>query len=118
MTPLVIIATISTILNIFLVWYLVKILRKFLFISEALADLYLTFRSFEVFTKSLYNMDMFYGEPIIQELIQKSKVVLEEVERFRDTFEYTLDEEIEEELNEIESAAEEKHEEPLFHEGP
>ena len=31
-------------------------------------------------TERLYNMDMFYGEPIIQELIDKSKLVLEEIE--------------------------------------
>tara|TARA_Y100000296_G_C4994346_1_gene166999 strand:- start:236 stop:397 length:162 start_codon:yes stop_codon:yes gene_type:complete len=38
-------------------------------------------------------------EPVIEELIQKTKLVLEEVETFRDVFEYTIDKELEEELN-------------------
>ena len=89
----------SILINGLLVWYVIKLLRKFLFISETLSDLYLTFKSFDVFTKSLYSMEMFYGEPMIQELMARTKEVLEEVEEFREVFEYTLDEELEEELN-------------------
>ena len=89
----------SILINGLLVWYAIKLLRKFLFISETLSDLYLTFKSFDVFTKSLYSMEMFYGEPMIQELMARTKEVLEEVEEFREVFEYTLDEELEEELN-------------------
>ena len=58
--------------------------------------------------KSVHDMEMFYGEPVIQDLINRTKVVLEETERFRDTFEYTLDYELEEELNDIAEAAEEE----------
>jgi hypothetical protein len=89
----------SILINGLVVWYIIKLLRKFLFISETLSDLYLTFKSFDVFTKSLYSMEMFYGEPMIQELMARTKEVLEEVEGFREVFEYTLDEELEEELN-------------------
>ena len=88
---LIIALVISVLLNLLLGWYLVRLLSKFLFISENLADLFLTLKSFEVFTKSLYSMEMFYVEPVIQDLINRTKVVLEETERFRDTFEYTLD---------------------------
>ena len=105
---LIIALVISVLLNLLLGWYLVRLLSKFLFISENLADLFLTLKSFEVFTKSLYSMEMFYGEPVIQDLINRTKVVLEETERFRDTFEYTLDYELEEELNDIAEAAEEE----------
>ena len=105
---LIIALVISVLLNLLLGWYLVRLLSKFLFISENLADLFLTLKSFEVFTKSLYSMEMFYGEPVIQALINRTKVVLEETERFRDTFEYTLDYELEEELNDIAEAAEEE----------
>ena len=47
-------------------------------------------------------MEMFYGEPVIQELIEKSKEVLDEVEGFKEIYEYTLDDEMEEELNAVE----------------
>ncbi len=43
---------------------------------------------------------------MIQELIQRVGVILEEIDLFREIYEYTLDEELEEELNEIEQSEE------------
>tara|TARA_Y100000310_G_C20502624_1_gene724774 strand:+ start:266 stop:601 length:336 start_codon:yes stop_codon:yes gene_type:complete len=102
MGPLIyisIIAIVSVILNGLLVWYIINLLRKLLFISLNLSDIFLTFRSFQVFTESIYEMVTYNKEPVIEELIQKTKLVLEEVETFRDVFEYTIDKELEEELN-------------------
>ena len=107
MTTVIIVGIASGLLNIFLGWYIIRLLRKFLFVSENLADLFLTFKSFEMFTTSLYNMEMFYGEPVIQDLILKTKVVRAEVEGFRDIFEYTLDPELEEEIDGLATEAEE-----------
>jgi hypothetical protein len=105
--------TLSALVNILLGWYVVKILRKFIFISENLSDLFLTTKSFKVFVKNMYSMDSYHGEPMIQELVGRIKEVNAEVERFREIFEYTLDQELEDEL----SAAEEEeiNQEPLFY---
>ena len=78
---------------------MVRILRKFYFISENLADLYLTARAFQVFVRNMYSMDSYHGEPMIQELMLRIKDVVAEVDNFRDVFQYTLDEVMEEELN-------------------
>ena len=86
-------------LNLGLGWYVVRILRKFYFISENIADLYLTARAFQVFVKNMYSMDSYHGEPMIQELMFRIKDVVGEVDNFRDVFQYTLDEVMEEELN-------------------
>ena len=99
---------ISLLSNLLLVWYLIRLLRKFFFISENIADLYFTTRAFRIFVGTLWSMDTYYGEPMIQELIHKIKEVSEEIENFRDVFQYTLDEELEEELNDIEEAAQEE----------
>ena len=106
--------TLSVIINALLCWYAVRILRKFIFISENLSDLFLTTKSFKVFVKGMYSMDSYHGEPMIQELVARIGVVMDEIERFRDIFEYTLDQELEDEL----SAAEEEeiNEESLFYE--
>ena len=97
----------SFVLNIFLLWYTLKLLKKFYFISGALADLFLTTKAFRVFVSSLYSMDSFRGEPIIQELLQRIREVNLEVEEFRDIFQYTLDTELEEELNVADEEAQE-----------
>ncbi len=97
---------VSIIVNILLTWYIVGLLKKFVFISENLSDLFLITKAFQVFVKSLYSMDSYHGEPMIQELVFRIKEMNDEIENFRDIFEPTLDEEIEEELN----AAEEEEE--------
>jgi hypothetical protein len=106
---LYLILTFSLIANALLAWYVIKLLRKFLFVSETIADLYLTAKAFRIFAMSMYGMDSYHGEPMIQELIAKIKEVNNEIENFRDVFEYSLDEEIEEELNAAEEEASEPH---------
>ena len=97
----------SVILNATLIWYITRLLRKFMFVSENLADLYLIARAFQIFTKNMYSMDTYHGEPMIQELIFRMKEVNSEIENFREIFEHALDPILEEELD----AAEEKEEE-------
>jgi|TARA_R110000824_G_C15157002_1_gene671543 hypothetical protein len=101
-----VIFVLSLLLNIVLIWYSVRLLRTLLFVSDNLGDMYFTLRSFSIFVKSLYGMNSFHGEPIIQELVERVGVVLHEIEVFRDVFEHTLDEELEEELNEVEQSEE------------
>tara|TARA_Y100001963_G_scaffold73409_1_gene102109 strand:- start:1810 stop:2127 length:318 start_codon:yes stop_codon:yes gene_type:complete len=96
---LYLILLLSVLLNSFLTWYVLKLLRKFYFVSDNLADLYLTLRSFQVFVKSMYSMDSYHGEPLIHELVMRIRSVSDEIEGFRDVFIHTLDEELEEELN-------------------
>ena len=102
----------SVILNILLVWYLSKVLSKLLYTSDNIGDLYIAFRMFEDFITSLYDMQMFYGEPIIEELITKTKLVVEELERFEDIYSLTTDiEPLEEEMKHDRSTVEENTQE-------
>tara|TARA_Y100000034_G_scaffold108992_1_gene139837 strand:- start:495 stop:827 length:333 start_codon:yes stop_codon:yes gene_type:complete len=96
---LYIIIVISLSFNIFLLWYLKSVLSKLLFISENIGDLFLLCKSFNVFLKSLYSMESYNGEPIIQELFFKIQEMIMEIEAFRAIFEVMLDEELEEELD-------------------
>ena len=77
---------ISAVLNIFLFWYVIKILSKLLYTSDNLGDLYIALRMYEEYSTSLYQMEMFYGEPVIQELIAKTKLMIEEIKRFEDIY--------------------------------
>ena len=100
--------TASAVLNIFLVWYLSKVLSKLLYTSDNIGDLYIAFRMFEDFISSLYDMQMFYGEPIIEELIVKTRLVTEELETFEEIYSLTTDiEPLEEELKHDRSTVEE-----------
>jgi len=108
MTQLHLFLIMSVLLNGALIWYAIKILKKFMFISQNISDLFLTTKAFQVFITSLFGMENYHGEPMIEELLFKIRQVNEEIDMFREIFQYTLDEELEEELN---AAAEEKIEE-------
>ena len=102
----------SVMLNMFLVWYLSKVLSKFLYTSDNIGDLYITFRMFEDFISSLYDMQMFYGEPIMNVLIIKTKLVIEELEIFEEIYSLTTDiEPLEEEMKHDRSTVEEETQE-------
>ena len=108
---------ISLVLNALLGWYVSRILQKFIFISDNMSDLFLTTKAFHVFVKDMYSMDSFHGEPIIQELVLRIKEVNEEISNFREIFEYTLDAELEQELEEALNAEEEEQENSLLYAG-
>ena len=108
---------ISLVVNVLLGWYISRILQKFMFISDNMSDLFLTTKAFHVFVKNMYSMDSFHGEPIIQELVLRIKEVNEEMSNFREIFEYTIDAELEQELEEALNAEEEEQEKSLLYAG-
>ena len=112
-----IVLIISLIVNVLLGWYISRILQKFMFISDNMSDLFLTTKAFHVFVKNMYSMDSFHGEPIIQELVLRIKEVNEEMSNFREIFEYTIDAELEQELEEALNAEEEEQEKSLLYAG-
>jgi hypothetical protein len=112
-----IVLIISLAINVLLGWYASRILQKFVFISDNISDLFLTTKAFHVFVKNMYIMDSFHGEPIIQELVLRIKEVNEEMSNFREIFEYTIDAELEQELEEALNAEEEEQEKSLLYAG-
>ena len=112
-----IVLIISLAINVLLGWYISRILQKFMFISDNMSDLFLTTKAFHVFVKNMYSMDSFHGEPIIQELVLRIKEVNEEMSNFREIFEYTIDAELDQELEEALNAEEEEQEKSLLYAG-
>lgn len=112
-----IVLIISLAINVLLGWYISRILQKFIFISDNMSDLFLTTKAFHVFVKDMYSMDSFHGEPIIQELVLRIREVNEEMSNFREIFEYTIDAELEQELEEALNAEEEEQEKSLLYAG-
>jgi len=99
MTLVHLILAISLALNAFLLWYTVGLLKKFFFISQNMSDTFLAAKAFNVFVHSMYSMESYHGEPMIQELMERIREVMNDLEIFREIFEYTIDAELEEELD-------------------
>ena len=85
-----------------------KILSKLLYTSDNLGDLYISFRSYEQYVDELFQMDMFYGEPVIEGLIDKIKMVRQELEKFEEIYNLTTEIEYVEEDDVVETYEEEE----------
>ena len=96
MSLLIFCLVISIILNGVLLWYIRKMLGKLLSVSDNMGYLVEDLASYQNHIQQLYEMEMYYGEPSIKDLILHSKQIVEHVKEFSDV--YNL---IEERLDEV-----------------
>ena len=70
-------------------WYIKKLLKTIDSINSDLARMYSLFDMFADGLESIYSMEMFYGEPIVEDLIKRSHHVLNSLIDFQQK--YSLD---------------------------
>jgi hypothetical protein len=74
----------SLIFNIVFVWYIRAILKKLFFISDNIDTISEINIDFAQHIEMLNELDRFYGEPAIEELLKHSKHVVEQMKVFDD----------------------------------
>lgn len=105
---LTIYATLLTLLVIGGVFYVVTLLRKLFFFAERINELRMEVLDFLEHLKSLYSMEMFYGDETLKALITHTKHLKDKIEEFEDFYELLYEEEdFEEEKEELEPLKEE-----------
>ena len=97
---LLVFLALSAFLNIFLIWFLIKSLRKLLFVSYNLEDLDDAINEYIDHLKSVYELETFYGDQTLQNLLRHSYGLAEFLEQFEDIYEIPYDEQSEEESDE------------------
>lgn len=100
MSFLIIFLILSLFLNGMLLWYIRKMLGKLLLVSDNMGNLVEDLASYQNHLQQLYEMEMYYGEPSIKNLIVHSKEIIEHVKEFSDV--YNLTEERVDKINEAE----------------
>ena len=91
MILLLIILTLSVSINIVLGWYLSRLLKRFLFLSDNLDDLFDQLDGYTLHIENVHSLETFYGEPVLQNLMNHSKEVVDYVDDFRNDFDDTKD---------------------------
>ena len=86
---IILICLFSIALNVLLIWYIRKLLEKLLFISDNMGNLLEKLDKFEKHLNSVHEMEMFYGEPILGNLIRHSKEIVEEIETYKQIYDIT-----------------------------
>ena len=80
---------ISVILNGILLWYIRKMLGKLLSVSDNMGNLVEDLTSYQNHLQQLYEMEMYYGEPSIKNLIVHSRQIIDHVKEFNDVYNLT-----------------------------
>ena len=85
MSLLIFFLILSVGINILLLWYIKKLLSQLLPISDNMGNLVEDLTSYQTHLQQLYEMEMYYGEPSIKELILHSREV-DHVKGFSDVY--------------------------------
>jgi len=82
----------SVAVNILFIWYIVQLLRRFLSFQQELDDFVIRLEEYEGHVDVLYNLERFYGDESLANLLKHSKTIVEDCKHFR-TFMLSEDEE-------------------------
>ena len=86
MIIIVILLALSVTLNIFLMVYLRWLLRKFAFLSENIGDLLSSVTGFSKHLESVYELETFYGDATLKNLINHSQQIVKDVEIYKEIY--------------------------------
>ena len=82
MIELAIALFISVCLNLVLLWYTRNTLSNLLYISENIYSLYETVSGFGDHLKTVYELERFYGDPTLTNVLEHANAVREEIEGY------------------------------------
>ena len=116
-TILIISIGLSMALNIFFIFYLRWLLKNFTFLSENVYNLLESVETFSNHLSAVYELETFYGDETLQNLLTHAKQVVKEIKVYKDVYTITNDEDkLEDLFNETETGdetGEEEEEEQL-----
>jgi len=72
----------SVVGNILFIWYIVQLLRRFLSFQEELDAFALKLAEYETHIEIVHNLERFYGDETLGNLLRHSKAIVEESKQF------------------------------------
>tara|TARA_Y100000310_G_C20100655_1_gene542545 strand:+ start:212 stop:538 length:327 start_codon:yes stop_codon:yes gene_type:complete len=108
MIELIIILIISIALNVFFAFYLRWLLKNFTFLSENVYNLLETVETFSDHLSGVYELETFYGDDTLQNLLTHAKQVVDEIKVYKEIYTITNDEETGDLFNDTEVEEEEE----------
>ena len=81
-----IVLAISVTLNLFFVWYCIKLLKELLSVSGSLEDLFSEISLFSQHLEKVYELETFYGDTTLDNLLSHARALVKEFERYEVLF--------------------------------
>ena len=76
----------SIIINGFVIWYCIKLLRELLDVSGSLEDLFIDVKSFSQHLNGVYELEMFYGDQTLENLLSHARALTKEFDQYEVLF--------------------------------
>ena len=97
----------SVLVNCLFIWYIIRLISRFINFQEMLEDFVARLEEYEGHINVIYNLETFYGDETLKNLLTHSKSIVEESHGFRN-FVLQIEEEepSEEELDEEDEGTE------------
>ena len=77
---------ISTVFNVFAVWYCVRLLRELVQVSDSLEGLFIDGSNFSKHLEGVYELEMFYGDQTLENLLSHARTLTQEFDRYEVLF--------------------------------
>ena len=90
----------SIILNIFLFIYIRWLIKNMISVSGGFEDTFTILEQYTEHLEKVYNLDTFYGDETLQDLLRHSKVIVEDIKRFKEAFLFSDEDVLENEESE------------------
>ena len=87
MNWLIAVLVVSSIFNILLIWYSIKVLQKLTYMHDNADALQIINKSFLEHIQGIHEMEMYYGDETLGGLIEHSQYVVEQYKNFNEIFE-------------------------------
>jgi flagellar motor component MotA len=84
-----------------MVWYIKRLIENISNMTQDIEELLDTVYSLETHMRGLYSLETFYGDPTLEDLINHTKEVVDEIDFFRDKYALSVEDLEEEELDAI-----------------
>ena len=77
---------ISVVVNILAVWYTVKMIRELVDISSTIDEMFVDIDGFVRHLKGVYQLEAFYGDQTLENLLSHAAMLKEEIEKYKLSF--------------------------------
>lgn len=90
----------SLAINVVCFWYIRELLLRFRYLDDNFSSIYDVLGNYHGHLQSVYELEMFYGEPTLEGLLQHTSDLKEEIEEYKQMFSALAESPLTEEDNE------------------
>jgi len=81
----------SIIVIIGLGWFIYNLMNRLEDVTEDIEELFVGFYDLSEHLQSIHELEMFYGEPVLQDLIEHTKKVVQDIEDYKEMYDQGTD---------------------------